>query len=105
MRKLGVQTTRAAGFLSLKGRSLGAERWTEQLGLWRAEVLNRLGEFSQDTVVVSHFVAINVAVGHILKDDRVTCFRPDHCSCTVLDVVDGRLSLVELGAQGATRVL
>lgn len=37
LRKLGVQTIRAAGFLALKGRSLGAGRWAEQLGLWRVE--------------------------------------------------------------------
>jgi predicted DNA-binding helix-hairpin-helix protein len=37
LRKLGVQTGRAAGFLALKGRTLGAGRWTEQLGFWRAE--------------------------------------------------------------------
>jgi predicted DNA-binding helix-hairpin-helix protein len=37
LRKLGVQTTRATGFLALKGRTLGAGRWSEQLGLWRAE--------------------------------------------------------------------
>jgi predicted DNA-binding helix-hairpin-helix protein len=37
LKKLGVQTTRATGFLSLKGRALGAGRWSEQLGFWRAE--------------------------------------------------------------------
>jgi predicted DNA-binding helix-hairpin-helix protein len=37
LRKLGVVTTRAAGFLSLGGRRLGAERWTEQLKLWAPE--------------------------------------------------------------------
>ena len=37
LRTLGVQTSRAAGFLALKGRSLGAGRWSEQLGLWRVE--------------------------------------------------------------------
>ena len=37
LRKLGVQTARAAGFLTLKGRMLGAGRWSEQLGFWRAE--------------------------------------------------------------------
>lgn len=37
LRKLGVQTARAAGFLALKGRSLGAGRWTEQLDFWRPE--------------------------------------------------------------------
>jgi predicted DNA-binding helix-hairpin-helix protein len=44
LRKLGVQTTRATGFLALKGRALGA-RWTEQLGLWRAE--DEVGTYKQ----------------------------------------------------------
>src|SRR5262249_14175165 len=37
LRHIGVQTTRAAGFLSLKGRAMGAGRWTEQLGFWKPE--------------------------------------------------------------------
>jgi predicted DNA-binding helix-hairpin-helix protein len=35
LRKLGVQTTRASGFLTLRGRAFQSIRWTEQLGLWR----------------------------------------------------------------------
>src|SRR5262249_26332612 len=34
LRKVGVQTTRATGFLALRGRALGAGRWAEQLGFW-----------------------------------------------------------------------
>jgi predicted DNA-binding helix-hairpin-helix protein len=37
LRKLGVITTRAAGFLGLRGRKLGTTRWTEQLGFWAPE--------------------------------------------------------------------
>lgn len=37
LRKLGVVTGRAAGFLALGGRRLQTERWTEQLGFWRPE--------------------------------------------------------------------
>lgn len=32
--KLGVQGTRAAGFLTLNGRRLSGVRWSEQLGFW-----------------------------------------------------------------------
>jgi predicted DNA-binding helix-hairpin-helix protein len=32
--RLGVQTRRAAGFLTLRGRALETTRWTEQLGFW-----------------------------------------------------------------------
>jgi predicted DNA-binding helix-hairpin-helix protein len=37
LRRLGVLTSRAAGFLTLGGRRLQTTRWTEQLGFWRAE--------------------------------------------------------------------
>jgi predicted DNA-binding helix-hairpin-helix protein len=37
LRKLGVVTTRAGGFLALRGRQLQTTRWTEQLGFWAPE--------------------------------------------------------------------
>jgi predicted DNA-binding helix-hairpin-helix protein len=37
LRKLGVATTRAGGFLTLRGRRLQTTRWTEQLGFWAPE--------------------------------------------------------------------
>lgn len=37
LRKLGVATTRAAGFLTIRGRRLTSTRWTEQLGFWAPE--------------------------------------------------------------------
>jgi predicted DNA-binding helix-hairpin-helix protein len=37
LRKLGVLTNRAGGFLTLRGRRLQTVRWTEQLGFWAAE--------------------------------------------------------------------
>jgi len=35
--RLGVVTTRAGGFLTLRGRRLQTARWTEQLGFWAPE--------------------------------------------------------------------
>jgi predicted DNA-binding helix-hairpin-helix protein len=37
LRKLGVVTTRAGGFLTLRERRLQTTRWTEQLGFWAPE--------------------------------------------------------------------
>jgi predicted DNA-binding helix-hairpin-helix protein len=37
LRKIGVVTTRAGGFLTLRGRRLQTTRWTEQLGFWAPE--------------------------------------------------------------------
>ena len=37
LKQIGVLTTRAAGFLALRGRRLGTARWAQQLGLWAPE--------------------------------------------------------------------
>ena len=37
LRRFGVVTNRAGGFLSLRGRRLQSVRWTEQLAFWRPE--------------------------------------------------------------------
>jgi broad specificity phosphatase PhoE len=83
-------------------------RWQDldaPLQHWRENVLEALLAIDRDTVVVSHYVAINIAVGFATSDDRVTCFSPENCSCTVLDVEGRNLKVVELGAQGTGRVL
>jgi broad specificity phosphatase PhoE len=88
-------------------RNVLQSRWPDlepSLKLWRKQVFKALGEFMKDTVVVSHFVAINAVVGHALEDDRVTCFHPENCSCTVLDVQGSHWKIVELGAEGASRI-
>jgi predicted DNA-binding helix-hairpin-helix protein len=37
LRRFGVVTTRAGGFVTLRGRRLQSVRWTQQLALWRPE--------------------------------------------------------------------
>ena len=37
LRRIGVQTSRAAGFITLGGRRVADVRWAEQLGFWRPE--------------------------------------------------------------------
>src|SRR5256885_342371 len=68
----------------------------------RGEAPSTLRETS---VVVSHYIAINVAVGEAIADDRVVGFAPDNCSVTLLDIENGSFRLVERGAEAATRVL
>ena len=85
-------------------RAILQRRWGE-LGLpldrWRNDVREALLGIAQDTVVFTHSVAINVAVGFALGDDRVTCFRPANCSCSLLEVEGGQLRVVELGEEDA----
>jgi broad specificity phosphatase PhoE len=71
---------------------------------WRSGVVNRLMALTADTVVVSHFVAINAAIGAAVGDDRVVVARLDNCSVTVIDVVDGTLRLVETGREADTLI-
>jgi broad specificity phosphatase PhoE len=69
---------------------------------WRNSVIACLCALPRDTIVFSHFVAINVAVGHALGDERVTCFVPDNASVTILDTDGARLTLIEKGQERAT---
>ncbi len=89
-------------------RSVMKRRWHEAepgLELWRQTVLQALSAIEQNSVVISHFVVINVAVGYARGDDRVTCFEPENCSCTVLDVSGAAFKLVELGVEAAARFI
>ena len=89
-------------------RGVMAGVWSAQadeLRAWRQQVVDTLVALPRPTVVVTHFVAINVAVGFADGDDRVVGFAPDNCSVSVLDVEDGRLRLVCRGVERATQVL
>jgi broad specificity phosphatase PhoE len=81
-------------------------RWSDlddDLRRWRDGVLESFLSLLSDTVVVSHFIAINLAVGAATGSDQVLVFRPDHCSCTVVEVEGGRLRLIARGAEGRAR--
>jgi broad specificity phosphatase PhoE len=89
-------------------RGVLTSRWAEQpenLLTWRRGVADALLALARPTVVVTHFVAINAAVGIAEGDDRVVGFEPDNCSVTVLDVEDGALRLVRRGVARPTQVL
>jgi len=74
------------------------------LARWRQAALDYLMSLSADTAVFSHYVLINVAVGAAIGDERVHCFAPTHASVTVLDTNGRGLTLVELGATGASAI-
>ncbi len=71
---------------------------------WREQVLAALGGLADGTVVVSHFVAINAAVGHATGTDHIISFSPDHCSRTELEVAAGGWRVVSLGGEARTEV-
>lgn len=86
-------------------RSVLAGRWsdaTSELHRWRAALLDALLAIEVPTVVVSHYVAINTAVGAATGDDRLITFSPGHTSITELAVDDGALRVVALGEEATT---
>jgi broad specificity phosphatase PhoE len=78
---------------------LGA-RYTD----YRDQAVAAVVASATDTVVVSHFVAINAVIGAATGDDRLVSRSLDNCSVTVVDVIDGTLSLVEGGHEADTLI-
>ena len=76
------------------------DRYTE----FRDGVASYLAALAVDTVVASHFIAINAAIGAACSDDRVVIRSLDNCSVTVIDVIDARLHLIEGGHEADTLI-
>ncbi len=81
--------------------------WTE-LGdrylAYRDDVVGFVLSRAQDTVVFSHFIAINAVLGACLGDDRVVIRRLDNTSITVVDVDAGTVRLVVPGHEADTLI-
>ena len=71
---------------------------------YRDTVVSTLVALAKDSVVFSHFVAINVAIGSAIGDDRLVLRSLDNCSVTIVDVVDRALQLVESGHEADTLI-
>ena len=71
---------------------------------WRQGVIEALASITTDTVVFTHFIAINVAVGYATQDSLVVCFRPDNASITVLETRGDKLVLLKTGAEADTEI-
>ena len=57
-----------------------------------------------DTVITSHFVAINAVIGACLGDDRVVIRSLDNASITVVETTGGGLTLVAGGHEADTLI-
>ncbi len=89
-------------------KTVMSDKWPnldKALNAWRREVIAALCGFVNDTVVVSHFIAINAAVGEALSDSRVVVFKPDNASITVIEAGHRTLKLIQLGEEDNTLVL
>lgn len=57
-----------------------------------------------DTVIFSHFVAINAVIGAAQGRDEVLIASLDNCSVTTFDITDGRLTVLEIGGEADTLI-
>jgi broad specificity phosphatase PhoE len=93
-------------------REAMAGTWTEvaqrsggHYAVYRADIARAIAGLREDTVVFSHFIAINAVIGEASGDDRVVIASLDNCSITVLDVSDeGVIRLVETGGEADTLI-
>ncbi len=81
--------------------------WSEQsdaLQQWRKDLAESLVEIDTDTVIFSHFVAINAAVGVAENSDQVYIFQPNNCSITIFETNGKELKLISRGDEASTKV-
>ncbi len=83
-------------------------RWsdvTPDLRAWRSTLIRALLCLEEDCVVFSHYVAINVAAGAALQDERTLVFSPANASITLFEHDGHTLRLIEKGQEAPlTRV-
>jgi broad specificity phosphatase PhoE len=85
-------------------RKLMGGSWRDvppDLATWREHCIATVTAIARDTVIFSHYVAINVIAGTALKDDRFIVFSPDNCSVTVFETDGETLRLIEKGSEAA----
>lgn len=71
---------------------------------YRNHVVAAVSAATTDTVIASHFVAINAVIGAVTGDDRLVIRSLDNCSITVFDVTADGLVLVEGGHEADTLI-
>jgi broad specificity phosphatase PhoE len=71
---------------------------------YREDVAQFVQSLREDTVIFSHFIAINAVIGAATNDDRVVIGHLDNCSVSVFEASDEGLSLVEMGGEADTLI-
>jgi broad specificity phosphatase PhoE len=74
---------------------------SRDLAMWREDCIATVAAIPADTVIFSHYVAINVIAGAATSDDRVVVFSPDNCSVTVFETDGQTLRLIEKGNEAS----
>lgn len=90
----------------LRGAMAGT--WSDLDGApraWRETLISSVAAIDTDTVVFTHFVAINAVIGAATDSDLVLVDRVGYVSRTVVETGDDGLALVQSGGTGESTVL
>jgi broad specificity phosphatase PhoE len=71
---------------------------------WRDRLVSAVAELQADTVVVTHYVAINAVIGMARGLDRLVVAPVDNCSITTVSTAGGSIEVLEVGSTGLTEV-
>ena len=72
---------------------------------FKNQIIEFVSAIERDTVVFSHFIAINAVIGSLTNDDRLVIRSLDNCSITVLERdAAGNLRLVQSGHEADTLI-
>ena len=88
-------------------REFMSQQWDMQpdtLQAWRSEMMKKLLELEQPSVIFTHFLVLNSVVGSLQGKPETLCFRPDNASVVRLKHCGSHLELVDIGRQMATFV-
>ena len=89
-------------------RAAMAGTWGELGSLYtdfRDDVVRYVAQCPTDSVIFSHFIAINAVIGSCLGDDRLVIDSLDNASVTVFETDgEGGLRLIERGNQADTLI-
>ncbi|MBU1194513.1 MAG: histidine phosphatase family protein [Proteobacteria bacterium] len=94
---LGQRTEWLHKIMQDKWPNLGSD-----LQRWRRRIIDTVEELTEDTVIFSHFIAINVLVGAATDNDLLVNFFPDNASITIFEVYHNHIHLVERGKEAGT---
>lgn len=84
-----------------------SKRWDAmdpELQAWRKDLLETIRSLKADTVVFSHFIAINAIAGEALGNSSLVVFLPDNASITQVAVNGPAITLLEKGKEMPTLV-
>ncbi len=71
---------------------------------FRDDLVQAVRSVTRDTVIFSHFIAINAVIGACTGDDRLVIRSLDNTSVTTVEVTDGTLVLIEGGSEADTLI-